>query len=140
MLDTQMVQQANKLLETSHSFLLSTNDRNGFPNTIVVSKPILRVSFHQLHFYVDGEGQTAENIQRNNKGNICCYDESGYESLLLKGIFSCTSITAFPLIEARLTEYQKQLTHVNPVILSFETYTVTVHAKVKTIQRTFNEK
>ncbi|WP_271490489.1 pyridoxamine 5'-phosphate oxidase family protein [Enterococcus sp. 5H] len=131
-MDKKVIEHAKELLDLSESFLLTTNDRNGFPNTIVVSKPIVRASFHSLKFYVDGSGQTVDNIGRNNKGNICCYSESGRESLLLKGVFSVEMIEDFKLIEDRLNIYQKELNHQNPVILSFEVYTVKVHSQTKT--------
>jgi len=82
-----MIKEIRKLLEESGSFLLATIDRNGFPNTIVVSKSIARIDFYRLKFYVDGDEKTVKNIQQNAKGNICCYSEKLYESLLLKGMF-----------------------------------------------------
>ncbi|MDA9470283.1 hypothetical protein C240_418 [Enterococcus sp. 5H] len=41
-------------------------------------------------------------------------------------------IEDFKLIEDRLNIYQKELNHQNPVILSFEVYTVKVHSQTKT--------
>lgn len=137
--DKKIIEHAKELLNTSESFLLSTNDRNGFPNTAVVSKPIVRASFHSLKFYVDGNGSTVKNITRNSKGNVCCYSESGYESLLLKGVFSIERIDDFKLIEERLNKYQKELNHENPVILSFEVYTVKVHSSTKTFHKEIDD-
>ncbi|MGC6768387.1 pyridoxamine 5'-phosphate oxidase family protein [Enterococcus sp. LJL128] len=122
-----MIEEIRKLIAGGNSFLLSTNDRNGFPNTIVVSKPIARVDFHTLKFYVDGDGDTVKNIQQNNKGNVCCYNDGTFESLLLKGVFSVHSIEDYQVIEDRLNDYQKLLNHKNPVILSFEVYTAKIH-------------
>lgn len=130
-MDQEIITKAKELLSTCDSFLLSTMDRNGFPNTIVVSKPIVRASFYNLKFYVDGEGQTVENILQNKKGNVCCYDEVRHESVLLKGIFSVEDIEEFKLIKDRLNQYQTQLAHKNPVVLSFEVYTVKVHSQTK---------
>ncbi|MGG5341616.1 pyridoxamine 5'-phosphate oxidase family protein [Enterococcus sp. AZ192] len=131
-MDKQIIEHAKELLATCDSFLLSTNDRNGFPNAIVVSKPIIRASFYNLKFYVNGNGQTVENILHNKKGNVCCFDEARHESVLLKGIFSVEDIEEFKLLKDRLNHYQKELNHENPVVLSFEVYTVKVHSQTKT--------
>lgn len=128
-----MIKEIRKLLEESDSFLLSTIDRNGFPNTIVVSKPIARIDFYSLKFYVDGDGKTVKNIQQNAKGNICCYNEELYESLLLKGMFSVQSITDFKNIEEQINNYQKLLGHKNPIILSFKVYTAKIHQNGTTV-------
>ncbi|MGM0217628.1 pyridoxamine 5'-phosphate oxidase family protein [Enterococcus sp. AZ126] len=134
-----IIVKAKELLSTCESFLITTNDRNGFPNTIIVSKPIIRAGFYNLKFYLDGDGQTIKNIQQDKKGNVCCYNESRHESLLLKGTFSVEEIEEFRLIEDRLNTYQKQLKHENPVILSFEVYTVKVHSNTKTFWKNVDE-
>lgn len=122
-----MIEEIRKLIETTSSFLLSTIDRNGFPNTIVVSKPIARLDFYTLKFYVDGDGGTVKNIEQNSKGNVCCYNEEKHQSLLLKGVFSVHPIDGYKVIEERLNDYQKFLDHKNPVIVSFDVYTAKVH-------------
>ncbi|MBP1045923.1 pyridoxamine 5'-phosphate oxidase family protein [Enterococcus sp. BWM-S5] len=122
-----MIEEIRKLIENSRSFLLSTVDRNGFPNTIVVSKPIARIDFHTLKFYVDGNGSTVKNIKQSSKGNVICYNEEKHQSLLLKGMFSVHEIEGYKIIEDRLNDYQKFLDHKNPVILSFDVYTAKVH-------------
>jgi len=122
-----MIKETRKLIANSNSFLLSTCDRNGFPHTIVVSKPIIRTDFYSLKFYVDGTADIVKNIQENNKGNVCCYNEGKFESLLMKGIFSIHSIEEYLIIKERLNDYQKFLKHENPVILSFEVYGIKIH-------------
>ncbi|WP_170924691.1 pyridoxamine 5'-phosphate oxidase family protein [Candidatus Enterococcus clewellii] len=122
-----MIEEIRKLIESSSSFLLSTIDRNGFPNTIVVSKPIARLDFYTLKFYVDGDGGTVKNIKQDSKGNVCCYNEAEHQSLLLKGVFSIHPIDGYTVIEDRLNDYQKLLDHKNPVIVSFDVYTAKVH-------------
>src|SRR5437016_3305978 len=118
-----MLEKANELLKNSEVFILSTNDQNGFPNTAVVSRPVIRMSFHNLKFYINGDGQTVKNICINNKGSVCCYDKYNYESVLLKGVYAIEKVSDFRIVENELNEYQKILEYTNPVILSFETYT-----------------
>ena len=132
-----MIKKIRKILEESDSFLLSTIDRNGFPNTIVVSKPIVRNDFHSLKFYVDGNGKTVKNIQKNHKGNICCYNEYLYESLLMKGVFSVQFASEFKNLEERVSDYQKLLGHKNPVVLSFKVYTVKIYQNGSTVLKAY---
>lgn len=131
----ELSEKAQSMLSESNSFLLSSIDRNGFPGMIVVSSPIIRHGMHNLKFYIDGEGETAHNIQHNDMGSVCCFKEEDHESLLLKGRFSIHEIKDYKIIEDKLIDYQKELKHEYPIILSFETMSMKIHTERKTIFR-----
>ncbi|MBL1227951.1 hypothetical protein IW492_01745 [Enterococcus sp. BWB1-3] len=124
----ELSEKAQCMLSEGSSFLLSTIDRNGFPGMIVVSAPIIRHGMYSLKFYIDGEGETAQNVENNSMGSVCCFKEEAKESLLLKGCFTIHEIEDYKVIEDKLAEYQKELNHKYPVIISFETLAVKIHS------------
>ncbi|MFK4566412.1 pyridoxamine 5'-phosphate oxidase family protein [Enterococcus sp. UD-01] len=121
-----------KLLNSSTVFLISTIDKRGFPTVIAVSAPLWREGLLKFQFYLDGNGETAKNIQLNPSGAICCYKEVEHESLLLKGKFSLQPIESADELEPRLSVYQKELAHSEPVLVIFETWTARIHMDKKT--------
>ena len=125
-------EQINHLLGTSSTFLLATTDQRGFPSLITVSEPLFREGLLKFQFYLNGTGETVQNILKNPKGSICCYKELEHESLLLKGLFSVESIESIEMIEAKLIPYQKELKRRNPVIVTFETWTAKIHVDKQT--------
>ena len=120
------------LLNSSEVFLLATIDKRDFPTVIAVSSPLWRKGLLKLQFYLDGDGETVENIRRNPNGSVCCYEEITHEGLLLKGKFSIEEIDSRELIESKLSDYQKELNHQKPVLVIFETWTARIHMDKKT--------
>ncbi|MHC5227017.1 pyridoxamine 5'-phosphate oxidase family protein [Enterococcus sp. LJL99] len=120
------------LLGTSTTFLIATLDQRGFPSVITVSEPLFREGLLKFQFYLDGSGETVQNILKNPNGSICCYKELEHESLLLKGQFSVELIESIEVIQAQLLPYQKELKRKNPVIVTFETWTAKIHVDKRT--------
>ncbi|MGX7149157.1 hypothetical protein [Enterococcus ureasiticus] len=121
-----------RLLNSSTIFLISTIDIRDFPTVIAVSEPLWREGLLKLQFYLDGNGETAKNIQSNQNGSVCCYEEIKHESLLLKGKFTIEQIESVEAIEPKLSSYQKELNHSEPVLVTFETWTARIHMDKKT--------
>ncbi|MGX7244100.1 pyridoxamine 5'-phosphate oxidase family protein [Enterococcus quebecensis] len=121
-----------RLLNSSKVFLISTIDKRDFPTVIAVSEPLWREGLLKLQFYLDGNGETVKNIQCNPNGSVCCYEEIKHESLLLKGKFTIEPIESLDMIESKLSDYQKELDHQEPVIVTFETWTARIHMDKKT--------
>ncbi|MDA9472896.1 pyridoxamine 5'-phosphate oxidase family protein [Enterococcus sp. 5H] len=121
-----------KLLTSSNVFLISTIDKRGFPTVIAVSEPLWREGLLKLQFYLDGNGETIRNIQKNPNGSVCCYEEIRHESLLMKGKFSITPIDSIDSVESKLSPYQKELNHKNPVVVTFDTWTAKIHIDKQT--------
>ncbi|WP_086444983.1 hypothetical protein [Candidatus Enterococcus lemimoniae] len=121
-----------RLLNSSTVFLISTIDQRDFPTVITVSEPLWREGLLKLQFYLDGNGETVKNIRCNQNGSVCCYEEIEHESLLLKGKFIIEEIESLDEIEPKLSAYQKELNHVKPVLVNFETWTARIHMDKKT--------
>ncbi|MCA5012425.1 MULTISPECIES: pyridoxamine 5'-phosphate oxidase family protein [unclassified Enterococcus] len=121
-----------RLLNSSKVFLLATIDKREFPTVITVSAPLWREGLLKLQFYLDGEGETVKNIRCNPNGSVCCYEEIAHESLLLKGKFSVEEVGSKDEITSRLSDYQKELNHQAPVLVTFETWTARIHMDKKT--------
>lgn len=121
-----------RLLNSSSVFLISTIDQRDFPTVITVSEPLWREGLLKLQFYLDGNGETVKNIQSNPNGAVCCYEEIEHESLLLKGKFVIEPIESAEAIESKLSSYQKELKHAEPVLVNFETWTARIHMDKKT--------
>ncbi|WP_242586489.1 pyridoxamine 5'-phosphate oxidase family protein [Candidatus Enterococcus ikei] len=121
-----------RLLNSSTVFLISTIDKRDFPTVIAVSEPLWREGLLKLQFYLDGNGETVKNIQCNPNGSVCCYEEIEHESLLLKGKFTTEPIESLETITPKLTSYQKELNHQDPVLVTFETWTARIHMDKKT--------
>ncbi|WYJ96025.1 hypothetical protein DOK67_0000288 [Enterococcus sp. DIV0212c] len=121
-----------RLLNSSTVFLISTIDKRDFPTVIAVSEPLWREGLLKLQFYLDGNGETVKNIQCNPNGSVCCYEEIEHESLLLKGKFKTEPIESLETITPKLTSYQKELNHQDPVLVTFETWTARIHMDKKT--------
>ncbi|WP_348920740.1 hypothetical protein [Enterococcus rotai] len=121
-----------RLLNSSTVFLISTIDQRDFPTVITVSEPLWREGLLKLQFYLDGNGETVKNIRCNPNGSVCCYEEIEHESLLLKGKFIIEEIESLDEIEPKLSSYQKELNHVKPVLVNFETWTARIHMDKKT--------
>ncbi|MFD2306592.1 pyridoxamine 5'-phosphate oxidase family protein [Enterococcus termitis] len=121
-----------RLLNSSKVFLLATIDKREFPSVITVSAPLWREGLLKLQFYLDGEGETVKNIRHNPNGSVCCYEEIAHESLLLKGKFSIEEVYSAQEVEPKLSAYQKELDHPNPVLVTFETWTARIHMDKKT--------
>lgn len=122
--------QIRYLLENSSTFLISTIDSRDFPTTIVVSPPIKKEGLQHLEFYLNGGGETAQNILKRKKGAVCCYQEAGHSSLVLKGNFT---LRKFSLEDQKfLNAYQDFLQHQDPVIAVFETMICKIHVEGQT--------
>ncbi|WYJ89857.1 hypothetical protein A5888_001583 [Enterococcus sp. 9E7_DIV0242] len=121
-----------KLLNSSTVFLIATVDQRGFPNVITVSRPLWREGLLRMRFYVDGEGETVQNILKNPNGSVCCYQEMQFESMALKGKFTIEPVDSVDEVESSLTDYQRALAHKKPVVLSFETWTAKIHIDKQT--------
>lgn len=121
-----------RLLNSSTVFLISTIDKRGFPTVIAVSDSLWREGLLKLQFYLDGNGETVRNIQSNPNGSVCCYEEIKHESLLLKGKFTIEPIESVETIELKLSNYQKELNHSDPVLVTFETWTARIHMDKRT--------
>lgn len=121
----KLYEQINDLMKTSETFLISTLDKRGFPTTIVVSAPLNQRGFQRLEFYLNAQGETIDNIVRNKKGAICCYNEVTHQSLLFKGNFSTRLMDDDDA--ALLNDYQRQLDHEHGIIAVFETMTAKIH-------------
>ncbi|WP_430602873.1 hypothetical protein IGJ02_000178 [Enterococcus sp. DIV0724b] len=121
-----------KLLNLSNVFLIATLDKREFPTVIAVSSPLWREGLLKLQFYLDGNGETVRNIQRNSKGTVCCYEEVTHESLLLKGKFTIETIKDIELVNPKLSIYQKELNHQMPVLVTFETFAARIHMDKRT--------
>ncbi|ALS03374.1 hypothetical protein ATZ33_17535 [Enterococcus silesiacus] len=121
-----------RLLNSSTVFLISTIDKRDFPTVITVSEPLWREGLLKLQFYLDGNGETVKNIQCNPNGSVCCYEEIEHESLLLKGKFTIEQIESREAIEPKLSTYQKEMNHSEPVLVNFETWTARIHMDKKT--------
>ncbi|MGX7351749.1 hypothetical protein RU97_GL001167 [Enterococcus canis] len=121
----------HKLIQISQTFLISTIDVRGFPTTIVVSPPLQRDGIQMMTFYLNGNGESVENIIRDGKGSVCCYREKSYQSLSLKGKFSIRPFSEED--RALLNQYQLKLDHEEPVTVVFETMIAKVHAEGRTV-------
>lgn len=128
----ELHERIDKLLTSSNVFLISTIDKRGFPTVIAASGPLWREGLLKLQFYLDGNGETVKNIQVNPNGSICCYEEIKHESLLMKGKFSVNPIDSMDIIKPKLTTYQRELNHQNPVVVTFDTWTARIHMDKKT--------
>lgn len=120
------------LLSSSTVFLIATIDQRGFPNVITVSRPLWREGLLRMRFYIDGDGETVQNILRNPNGSVCCYQEMQYESMSLKGKFTIEPIDSIEEVASSLTDYQRALAHKKPVVLAFETWTAKIHTDKQT--------
>lgn len=121
-----------RLLNSSTVFLISTIDKRNFPTVITVSEPLWREGLLKFQFYLDGNGETVANIRRNPNGAVCCYEEIEHESLLLKGKFTIEQFESLDGIESKLSSYQKELQHSEPILVNFETWTARIHIDKKT--------
>ena len=125
-------ERLNDLLSPSPVFLLATIDHRGFPTVITVSRPIWREGLLRMRFYLNGDGETVQNIMREATGSVCCFEEEVHESISLKGKFSIEQADRVKEFEPQLTEYQKELGHGNPVVVLFETWTAKIHMEKQT--------
>lgn len=120
-----MDQAIEKLLKAADTFTITTIGSDGFPHAIAVSKPIERHGgFHRFKFYLNGEGQTVENIRHNRQGTLFCYDAAAHESLALKGYFFVEELDEYGKLAAQLNEFQQQLNYQHPVLVVFQTLKV----------------
>jgi len=122
----------NHLLSSSTVFLIASIDYRGFPSVITVSRPLWREGLLKMRFYLDGDGETVQNLLRNPNGAVCCYQELEYESMSLKGKFSVEYLESLKDIEHELSDYQRELKHEKPVIVTFETWTAKIHSEKHT--------
>lgn len=131
----KLYEQINDLMKSCETFLISTVDKRGFPTTIVVSAPLNRRGFQRLEFYLSADGETIDNIARNKKGAVCCYNDAIHQSLLFKGNFSTRLMNEED--DSLLNPYQRQLDHEHGIIAVFETMTAKVHVAGETTNLIF---
>lgn len=120
-------EQIQHILTTSPTFLISTVDTRGFPTTIVVSPPLYDKGMHEMTFYLNAAGETADNILRNPQGAVCCFIENEHQSLVLKGHFQLRGLKEED--KKYLNEYQISLKHQEAVLAIFETMICKLHAE-----------
>lgn len=125
-------EQITHLLGTSTTFLIATLDQRGFPSVITVSEPLFREGLLRFQFYLEGSGETVQNMLKNPNGSICCYKEVEHESILLKGKFSVEAVESVEIVKTQLLPYQKELKRQNPVVVTFETWTAKIHVDRQT--------
>lgn len=124
---------AEKILEKTHVYGITSIDKNGFPNILVLPSIMSRFGFATLYIYDDQNSATVTNIKTNPKGTIACYAdlESGYQAVLnLKGTFNVVTPDELGDTGEQFKKYDDQLKYENPCILLFETFQVNVK-KVK---------
>lgn len=119
-----MNKETERILCESEFMVLNTSDEAGFPHSKIISRPLLRQSYHSMKFYLDADSKTIKNAHKNGKGSLCVFQADTRESLLLKGLLTVESTTRYDALSDYLNQYQKLLDYPNPVILCFEIMTV----------------
>lgn len=119
-----MNKETERILCESEFMVLNTSDEAGFPHSKIISRPLLRQSYHSMKFYLDADSKTIKNAHRNGKGSLCVFQSDTRESLLLKGLLTVESTTRYDALSDYLNQYQKLLDYPSPVILCFEIMTV----------------
>lgn len=119
-----MNKETERIICESDFMVLSTSDGAGFPHSKIISRPLLRQSYHSMKFYLNADSQTIKNAHRNQKGSLCIFQSDTTESLLLKGLLTVEPLDKFDSISNYLAQFQKIFNYPNPVILCFEIMTV----------------
>lgn len=115
---------AEKILEKTYAYGISTIDESGFPNTLILSSVMSRFGFATLYFYVTKESETAKNILTNPRGSISCYAEletGRMTTLNLKGTFTLVELDEVEEIAEQAASFNEKLKYENPCVLLFET-------------------
>lgn len=117
--------QLEELLEAADSFTIATLDEGNFPHLIAVSKPLERNSHYYFKFYINGDGKTAENIEKNRIGSLFAVNTETHESVALKGFLLIEELDKYEaLAAAQLNDFQRSLDYAHPVVCVFETLSV----------------
>ncbi|WP_339101643.1 pyridoxamine 5'-phosphate oxidase family protein [Candidatus Enterococcus clewellii] len=119
-----MNKETERILCESDFMILNTGDQAGFPHSKIISRPLLRQSYHSMKFYLNADSKTIKNAHKNRKGSLYVFQSATRESLLLKGLLTVEPISAYDSISRQLDNFQKLFNYSNPVILCFEIMTV----------------
>lgn len=115
--------KAEKILQETTSYVLSTIDQNNFPSSIVLTKVLKRFGYVTLFFYLDECSQPVINMKKVPRGSVSCsidYSDR-IETLNLRGTFYIESNWKVKKIRKIVEEVQDKLKIDEAVIVVFET-------------------